>query len=99
MDILIEIMRIRVNLQISKNKKSACFYIPTSYKDKILKFKDIDSLVTCIDCTPQIKFVAKLYMNKSDKYTKFLFTIPRKYIHYFIKNSSRRDYIIDVKQF
>jgi len=90
-------MQFEVTLHLSKNKKIASFYIPKIYEAKILKFKGLDSVVTCLDCNPQIKFVTRLTTKPTKNYIKYIFPIPKRHISTII-STIREYYKIEIKK-
>jgi len=90
-------MKIDVTLHLSKNKKIAYFYVPKIHEKDILKFKGIDSIVTCLDFKPPIKFVSRLTTKSTKNYIKYLFTIPNRFISSII-SPMRESYEIEVKK-
>jgi len=91
-------MKFETTLHLSKNKKIACFYISKIHEKEILKFKGVDSVVTCLDFKPPIKFMAKLGIETTNNYVKYLYHIPKRYISVII-SPIREYYKIDVTQF
>ncbi len=91
-------MKFTVTLQISHDKKSVWFYIPITYEDQIKKLKNKDSVISCLDWEPPIKFVAKLYVHSDGKYVKYLYHIPKKYISIITKEPLSKVYQLDIKK-
>lgn len=91
-------MEIEVTLHLSQNRKIAFFHIPIIYKNKILQFKGIESVVTCLDFKPSIKFVAKMTIKSTNNYPKYLFNIPRRHISIII-SPIKKVYKINITKF
>lgn len=85
-------MKITTNLQIYKSKKNALFHIPIRYEKKIEKFLHKHVVVECIECKPQVKFVAKIRIIESDGYVNYSIYIPKRFISNIVKSLTKGHY-------